>query len=98
MQGSSPHALAHLGFPNRPISPTLSRLTAYGKASNGWKYCQYLLYCGNAAGTRYIGKPQGAYAVAKAAVIQFIKVTVVLYAAKGIRLNIVVPGLIETLL
>jgi len=48
------------------------------------------------AGMRYIGKPQVAYAAAKAAVIQFTKVTAVLYAAKGIRLNTVVPGLIDT--
>lgn len=48
------------------------------------------------AGMRYIGKPQVAYAAAKAAIIQFTKVTAVLYAAKGIRLNTVVPGLIDT--
>ena len=48
------------------------------------------------AGMRYIGKPQVAYAAAKAAIIQFTKVTAVMYAAKGIRLNTVVPGLIDT--
>ena len=45
---------------------------------------------------RYIGKPQVAYAATKAGVIQFTKVTAVLYAAKGIRLNVVVPGLMHT--
>lgn len=45
---------------------------------------------------RYIGKPQIAYASAKAAVVQFTKATGVQYASKGIRLNCVVPGLMFT--
>lgn len=48
------------------------------------------------AGMRYIGKPQVAYSATKAAVIQFTKATAVLYAAKGIRMNVVVPGLMHT--
>lgn len=48
------------------------------------------------AGLRYIGKPQVAYAATKAAVIQFTKTTAVIYAKKKIRLNTVVPGLIDT--
>jgi NAD(P)-dependent dehydrogenase (short-subunit alcohol dehydrogenase family) len=48
------------------------------------------------AGLRYIGKPQVGYAAAKAAIIQLTRVTAVIYAAKGIRLNTVVPGLIDT--
>ncbi|KAL3450217.1 hypothetical protein BJX65DRAFT_316276 [Aspergillus insuetus] len=48
------------------------------------------------AGLRYIGKPQVAYAAAKAAVIQFTKATAVIYAKKNIRLNVVVPGLMDT--
>ncbi len=48
------------------------------------------------AGLRYIGKPQVAYAATKAAVIQFTKVTAVIYAKKGIRMNVVVPGLMHT--
>ncbi|KAE8365936.1 hypothetical protein BDV27DRAFT_171202 [Aspergillus caelatus] len=48
------------------------------------------------AGLRYIGKPQVAYSAAKAAVIQFTKVTAVMYAPKGVRLNTVVPGFIHT--
>ena len=48
------------------------------------------------AGLRYIGKPQVAYSAAKAAVIQFTKVTAVMYAPKGVRLNSVVPGFIHT--
>ena len=48
------------------------------------------------AGLRYIGKPQVAYAATKAAIIQFTKTTAVIYAKKGIRLNTVVPGLIDT--
>ncbi|KAI0423911.1 oxidoreductase ucpA [Xylaria sp. FL1042] len=48
------------------------------------------------AGLRYIGKPQVAYSAAKAAVMQFVKTTAVIYAARGVRLNTVVPGLMET--
>jgi len=48
------------------------------------------------AAMRYIGKPQVAYSATKAAVIQFTKATAVLYAPKGVRLNVVVPGLMYT--
>lgn len=48
------------------------------------------------AGIRYIGKPQVAYSAAKAAVLQFTKVTAVGYATRGVRLNCVVPGLMLT--
>lgn len=48
------------------------------------------------AGLRYIGKPQVAYSATKSAVIQFTKATAVIYANKGIRLNVVVPGLMHT--
>jgi NAD(P)-dependent dehydrogenase (short-subunit alcohol dehydrogenase family) len=48
------------------------------------------------AGLRYIGKPQVAYSAGKAALMQFTKATAVLYAARGIRLNCVVPALMFT--
>ncbi|KAI0459740.1 oxidoreductase ucpA [Xylaria acuta] len=48
------------------------------------------------AGLRYIGKPQVAYSSAKAAIMQFVKTTAVTYAQRGVRLNTVVPGLMET--
>lgn len=48
------------------------------------------------AGLRYIGKPQIGYSATKAAVIQFMKATAVIYAPKGVRLNTVVPGLMDT--
>jgi NAD(P)-dependent dehydrogenase (short-subunit alcohol dehydrogenase family) len=48
------------------------------------------------AGLRYIGKPQVAYAAAKAALMQMSRSTAVLYADCGIRVNCVVPGLIDT--
>ncbi|KAI0490060.1 oxidoreductase ucpA [Xylaria cf. heliscus] len=48
------------------------------------------------AGMRYIGKPQVAYSSAKAAIMQFVKTTAVIYARRGVRLNTVVPGLMET--
>lgn len=51
---------------------------------------------GSVAGMRYIGKPQVAYSATKAAVTQFTKVTAVLYAPKGIRMNVIIPGLMDT--
>ncbi|KAH8130883.1 hypothetical protein ACSS6W_008720 [Trichoderma asperelloides] len=48
------------------------------------------------AGLRYIGKPQVGYSATKAAVIQFTKATAIIYAPKGVRLNTVVPGLMDT--
>lgn len=48
------------------------------------------------AGLRYIGKPQVAYNTTKAAILQFVKATAVIYAGKGVRLNTVVPGLMDT--
>lgn len=48
------------------------------------------------AGLRYIGKPQVAYAAAKAALIQMTKTSAVIHAASGVRLNCVVPGLMHT--
>jgi NAD(P)-dependent dehydrogenase (short-subunit alcohol dehydrogenase family) len=48
------------------------------------------------AGLRYVGKPQVGYAATKAAIIQFTKTTGVIYAGKGIRMNTVVPGLMDT--
>lgn len=48
------------------------------------------------AGLRYIGKPQIAYNTTKAAILQFVKATAVMYAAAGVRLNAVVPGLMDT--
>ena len=48
------------------------------------------------SGIRYTGSPQIGYAAAKAAVIQFSRVTAVQYASKGIRVNTVVPGQMHT--
>jgi NAD(P)-dependent dehydrogenase (short-subunit alcohol dehydrogenase family) len=48
------------------------------------------------SGLRHIGKPQVAYSTAKAAILSFTRTTAVLYADKGIRMNCVVPGLINT--
>jgi NAD(P)-dependent dehydrogenase (short-subunit alcohol dehydrogenase family) len=48
------------------------------------------------SGLRYIGKPQVAYSTAKAAILSFTRTTAVIYADKGVRLNSVVPGLINT--
>jgi NAD(P)-dependent dehydrogenase (short-subunit alcohol dehydrogenase family) len=48
------------------------------------------------AALRYVGKPQVAYAAAKAALMQLTRTTAVIYASRGVRLNCVVPGLMFT--
>jgi len=50
----------------------------------------------SSSGIRFTGSPQIGYASAKAAVIQFSRVTAVQYAGKGIRVNTVVPGQMHT--
>jgi NAD(P)-dependent dehydrogenase (short-subunit alcohol dehydrogenase family) len=48
------------------------------------------------SGISYSGSPQIGYASAKAAVIQFSRVTAVQYAKHGIRVNTVIPGQMHT--
>ena len=48
------------------------------------------------SGLRWTGAAQVAYAATKAAVIQLSKVVAVQYAARGIRVNTVVPGQLHT--
>lgn len=48
------------------------------------------------AGMRHIGKEQVAYCTTKAAILQFTRVTAVAYASRNVRLNCVVPGLMDT--
>jgi NAD(P)-dependent dehydrogenase (short-subunit alcohol dehydrogenase family) len=50
----------------------------------------------SASGIRYSGSAQIGYASAKAAVIQFSRVTAVQYGSKGIRVNSVIPGQMHT--
>jgi NAD(P)-dependent dehydrogenase (short-subunit alcohol dehydrogenase family) len=50
----------------------------------------------SSSGIRYTGSPQIGYAAAKAAVIQFSRVTAVQYARNGIRVNTVIPGQMHT--
>ena len=48
------------------------------------------------AGIRWLGVPYVSYAASKAAVIQFTKAIALQYAAKGIRANVILPGLMNT--
>jgi NAD(P)-dependent dehydrogenase (short-subunit alcohol dehydrogenase family) len=48
------------------------------------------------SGIRWTGSAQVAYAATKAGVIQFSRVVAVQYAAKGIRVNTIVPGQMHT--
>jgi NAD(P)-dependent dehydrogenase (short-subunit alcohol dehydrogenase family) len=50
----------------------------------------------SSSGIRWTGSAQVAYAAAKAGVIQLSRVVAVQYAAKGIRVNTVVPGQLHT--
>jgi NAD(P)-dependent dehydrogenase (short-subunit alcohol dehydrogenase family) len=50
----------------------------------------------SASGLRWTGSAQVAYAATKAGVIQLSRVVAVQYAAKGIRVNTVVPGQLHT--
>jgi len=50
----------------------------------------------SASALRWTGAAQVAYAATKAAVIQFSRVVAVQYAARGIRVNTVVPGQLHT--
>ena len=50
----------------------------------------------SASGIRWSGSAQVAYAATKAGVIQLSRVVAVQYAPKGIRVNTVLPGLIQT--
>jgi len=50
----------------------------------------------SSSGLRWTGAAQVAYAATKAGVIQFSRVVAVQYAARGIRVNTVVPGQLHT--
>ena len=48
------------------------------------------------AGMRYLGYPHLAYSVTKAAVIHFTRMLAQEFASQGVRVNCVIPGLIDT--
>ena len=48
------------------------------------------------AAIRHTGKPQAGYAAAKAGLVQFSRVVAIDYARRGVRLNCVLPGLMDT--
>jgi NAD(P)-dependent dehydrogenase (short-subunit alcohol dehydrogenase family) len=50
----------------------------------------------SSSGIRWTGSPQVAYAASKAGVIQLSRVVAIQYAARGIRVNTVVPGQMHT--
>jgi len=51
---------------------------------------------GSIAGMRYTGVPYIAYSTTKGAVVPFTRAIAMQYAAKGIRCNAVLPGLMNT--
>lgn len=50
----------------------------------------------SAAGIRYLGVPYASYSASKAAILQLTSITAVEYASRGIRVNAVLPGLMDT--
>jgi len=67
---------------------TLPVMEAQGKGA--------IVNTASTSGLRWTGSAQVGYAASKAGVIQFSRVTAVQYAAKGIRVNTVVPGQLHT--
>ena len=51
---------------------------------------------GSVAGIRWLGVPYISYAASKAAVLGFTRAIALQYAAKGIRANVLLPGLMDT--
>lgn len=58
--------------------------------------CGSIVNIASVAGMRYVGKPQIGYSAGKAALMQMSKATAVIYAPKGIRLNSIAPGVMDT--
>ncbi|MCH8155330.1 MAG: SDR family oxidoreductase [Proteobacteria bacterium] len=51
---------------------------------------------GSVAGIRWLGVPYVAYAASKAAILGFTRSIALQYARKGIRANVILPGLMDT--
>ena len=51
---------------------------------------------GSVSGIRWLGVPYISYAASKAAVLGFTRAIALQYAAKGIRANVILPGLMDT--
>ncbi len=66
----------------------LPRMEAQGKGA--------VVSVASTAAIRHTGKPQAGYAAAKAGLVQFSRVVAVDYARRGVRLNCVLPGLMDT--
>ena len=66
----------------------LPRMEAQGKGA--------VVSIASTAAIRYTGKPQAGYAAAKAGLVQFSRVVAIDYARRGVRLNCVLPGLMDT--
>ena len=51
---------------------------------------------GSVAGIRWLGVPYVSYAASKAAILGFTRAIAIQYARKGIRANVILPGLMDT--
>lgn len=71
---------------NRLVLPVMAAQPAGGSIVNN----------ASIAGLRYLGKPQIAYATAKAAVLHYTRATACMYADRRVRVNALAPGMIYT--
>jgi len=69
---------------------------ALREAAKGSPHGSAIVNLASTSGIRWTGSAQVAYAACKAAVIQLGRVVAVQYAARGIRVNTVVPGQMHT--
>ena len=67
---------------------TLPVMEASGKGA--------IVNIGSISGTRWLGVPYISYATSKAAILGFTRAIALQYAAKGIRANVILPGLMDT--
>ncbi|KPI44674.1 putative oxido [Cyphellophora attinorum] len=81
----------NLGSVHHSVSAVLPFMTARDGPKGG-------VIVNNASVTalRYIGKPQIGYAAAKAGILNYTRHLAAMYASKGVRANVVVPGIIWT--
>jgi NAD(P)-dependent dehydrogenase (short-subunit alcohol dehydrogenase family) len=81
----------NLGSVHHSVSAVLPVMTSQSEPRRG-------VIVNNASLTalRYIGKPQIGYAAAKAGVLNYTRHLAAMYAGKGVRANVVVPGIIWT--
>src|ERR1700693_5367902 len=78
------------------VAETVERVKAAGGGIEEQQGAGAIVNTASTSGLRWTGSAQVGYAATKAGVIQLSRVVAVQYAAKGIRVNTVVPGQLHT--